>query len=78
MNNGNGKNTLIEISNPYGQFVSLQPELRITLKLVLVRLESVKAVNMHEPMLYAYTFADAVEVVSEVYITVFLNLCFRR
>ena len=43
---------------------------------VHVRLESAKAVNVHKPMLDAYLFADAVEVVSELYITVVLNFCF--
>ena len=41
-----------------------------------VRLESAKAANVHKPMLDVYLFADAVEVVSKLYITVVLNFCF--
>ena len=50
----------------------------VIIKLVHGRLESAKAVNVHVPMLHAYPCADAVEVVSELYITVVLNFCFCR
>ena len=39
---------------------------------------SSKTGNVHEPMLHVYPFVDAVEVVSELYITVLLNFCFCR
>ena len=39
---------------------------------------SCKTGNGHEPMLHAYPFANAVEVVSEFNITVVLNFCFCR
>ena len=40
--------------------------------------ESPKAVNVHVPMLHAYTCVNVVEVASELYITVVLNSCFCR
>ena len=78
LSNGAGKQILREISNLYERIVSLPSRLRISLKLVHVRLESAKAVNVHVPMMYAYPYADVVEVVSELYITVVLNFCFCR
>ena len=62
----------------YGQLNCIQLWLRISLRLVHVRLESAKAANVHEPMLHAHPFADAEEVVPELYITVVLNFCFCR
>ena len=38
-----------------------------------VRLESAKGINAYVPILHDYPCADAVEVLSEVYITVVLN-----
>ena len=71
LSNGVGKQTLREISNPYGRLVSLQSWLRISLKLVHVKLESAKDVNMHIPMLHAFLCMDVVEIVYELYITGF-------
>ena len=78
LNNGVGIQISREISNLHGRLVNLLSRLRTSLKLVHVRLESANAVNVHVPMLHAYTFVNAVEVVSELYITVVLNFCVCR
>ena len=43
------------------------------MKHVYVRLEREKSVNVHVPLLHAYPCVDAVEVVTDIYITVILN-----
>ena len=74
LSNGVGKQILKEISNLYERIVSLPSRLRISLKLVHVRLESAKAVNLYVPMLHAYPCVNVVEVVSELFITVVLKV----
>ena len=74
LSNGVGKQILREISNLYERIVSLPSRLRISLKLVHVRLESAKAVNLYVPMLHAYSCVNVVEVVSELFITVVLKV----
>ena len=74
LSNGVGKQILREISNLYERIVSLPSRLRISLKLVHVRLESAKAVNLYVPMLHAYPCVNVVEVVSELFITVVLKV----
>ena len=78
LNNGVGIQISSEISNLHGRLVNLPSRLRTSLKLAHVRLKRAKAVNVHVPMLHAYTFVNVVEVVSELYITVVLNFCVCR
>ena len=78
LNNGVGIQISREIFNLHGRLVNLPSRLRTSLKLAHVRLKSAKAVNVHVPMLHAYTFVNVVEVVSELYITSVLNFCVCR
>ena len=78
LNNGVGIQISSEISYLHGRLVNLLSRWRTSLKLAHVRLESAKAVNVHVPILHAYTFVNVVEFVSELYITAVLNFCFCR